>query len=162
MFGALLLSFVFCWVPGTIFQGFWLHSDTIFLYFFVLIGTSGFSDFFTTIPFENAFLASPRVLNLAHFQHVLWTSFQVRFLLDFVSFVRPFGVPLGTIFEKKSIPKIASKKGDPPLKNPSLSPCPMAPETQPRVRSSRTETVARARILVRIQVEFELLAEFVS
>ena len=36
------------------------------------------------------------------------------------------------------------------------------PETPPRVRNSRTETIARARILVRIQLEFELLLEFVS
>ena len=36
------------------------------------------------------------------------------------------------------------------------------PDTPPRVRTSRTETIARARILVRIQLEFELLVEFVS
>ena len=59
-----------------------------------------------TLLFENAFLASPRVSNLAHFQHVLWTSFQVRFLSDFVSFLEPFEAPFGTIFGKKTIPKI--------------------------------------------------------
>jgi hypothetical protein len=70
----------------------------------------------TTFPFENAFLASPRVSNLVHFQHVLLTSFQVRFLSDFVTFLRPSGAPFGTIFEKKG-PEIASKKGDPLLEN---------------------------------------------
>ena len=67
----------------------------------------------TTRPFENAFLASPRVSNLAHFQHVLLTSFQVRFLSDFVTFLKPSGAPFGTIFQKKTLPKIASKKGPP-------------------------------------------------
>ena len=36
------------------------------------------------------------------------------------------------------------------------------PETPPRVRASRTETIARARILVRFQLELELWLEFVS
>ena len=45
----------------------------------VLVGTSGFSEFVATIPFENAFLARPRALNLVHVQHVLRTSFQVSF-----------------------------------------------------------------------------------
>ena len=80
-----------------------------------------------TLLFENAFLASPRVSNLAHFQHVLWTSFQVRFLLDFVTFLKPSEAPFGTIFEKKTIPKIASKKEAPLLDFWGLSSCPMAP-----------------------------------
>ena len=41
-----------------------------------------------TLLFENAFLASPRVLNLGYFQHVLLTSFQVCFLSDFWSHLR--------------------------------------------------------------------------
>ena len=36
------------------------------------------------------------------------------------------------------------------------------PETPPRVRTSRTETIARARILVRFQLELELWLAFVS
>ena len=36
------------------------------------------------------------------------------------------------------------------------------PETPPRVRTSRTETIARARILVRFRLELELWLEFVS
>ena len=81
----------------------------------------------TTLPFENAFLASPRVSNLAHVQHVLLTSFQVRFLLDFVIFLRPCGVPFGIIFEKKTRSKSASKKEGSPLENKSLWQCPGAP-----------------------------------
>ena len=50
------------------------------------------------IPFENAFLASPRVSNLAHFQHVLWTLLQVRFLTDFVTFLKPSESPFGILF----------------------------------------------------------------
>ena len=49
--------------------------------FFVLF--FWFIVFLTTFPFENAFLASPKVLNLDHCQHVLLTSFQVRILSDF-------------------------------------------------------------------------------
>ena len=48
------------------------------------------------------------------FQHVLLTSFQVRFLSDVVTFLRPSGIPLDTIFQKKTLPKIASKKGNLP------------------------------------------------
>ena len=36
------------------------------------------------------------------------------------------------------------------------------PETPPHVRTSRTETIARARILVRSQLELELWLEFGS
>ena len=61
------------------------------------------------------FLASPRVSNLAHFKHVLLTSFQVRFLLDFVTILRPSGAPFGTILEKKTLSKSASKKDAPLL-----------------------------------------------
>ena len=78
----------------------------IFLYFSAPLGLV----ILTTIPFENAFLASPRVSNLEHFRHVLWTSFQVRFVSDFVPFLKQFGAPFGTIFQKKTLPKIASKK----------------------------------------------------
>ena len=126
----------------------------------------------TTIPFENAFLASPRVSNLAHFQHVLWTSFQVCFLADVVTFWRIFWVPSGTIFEKKTLPKIASKKGPPPLENESLSPCPMAPgDAASRARfsnrnngkgSNSSSISARARIVVRICVQFVSKFEFMS
>ena len=70
-----------------------------------------------TVPFQDAFLASPRVSNLAHFQHVLWTSFQVRFLSDFVSFVRPFGAPFGTIFQKKNPSENRFKKREPLFEN---------------------------------------------
>ena len=68
----------------------------------------------TTFPFENAFLASPLVSILAHFQHVLWTSFQVRFILDFVICLQPFGAPFGTIFEKKNHSENRFKKRGPP------------------------------------------------
>ena len=99
---------------------------------------------------------SPGVSNLAHFQHVLLTSFQVRFLLDFVTFLRPSEAPFGTIFEKRTIPKIASKKGDPPLENGSLSPCPMAPRDAASRAHFSTVTIARAQIVVRIRSNIRL------
>ena len=101
------------------------------------------------------------VSNLARFQHVLWTSFQVSFLSDFVCLLKPFEAPFGTIFEQKPFRKSLQKKG---LSNLKTSPYPRVrwlPETPPRVRTSRTETIVRARILVRIQLEFEWLLEFV-
>ena len=48
------------------------------------------------------------------FSIVLLTSFQVRFLSDFVTFLRPSGAPFGIILEKKTFPKIALKKKGPP------------------------------------------------
>ena len=73
------------------------------------------------------------------------------------------GLHLAPFLKKnKTIPKIASKKGDPLLENPPLSPFPMAPrDAASRVRFS-TVTIARARILVRFQLELELWLEFVS
>ena len=70
-----------------------------------------------TCPFEDAFITSPRVSNLAHFQHVLWTSFQVCSLSEFLTFLKPFEAPFDTIFEKKRLSENRFKKGDPPLEN---------------------------------------------
>ena len=56
IFGALFLSFVFCWVPGPIFHGFWFYFDTIFWYFVVLVGTSGFSDLWQPFYSKRRFL----------------------------------------------------------------------------------------------------------
>ena len=97
-----------------------------FLYCFGFVGTSGFSVFWQLFHSKTC-LASPGVSNLAHFQHVLLTSFQVRFLSDFLTFLRPSGAPFGTIFQKKTLPKIASKKGDPLLENNGLWRDPGAP-----------------------------------
>ena len=57
---------------------------------------------------------------MAHFQCVLWTSFQVSFSLDVGTFLRPSEVPVGTIFDKKNVPKIASRKGDPGVEHPTF------------------------------------------
>ena len=82
--------------------------------------------------------------------------------LDFVTFWMPSGATFETIFEKNTVPKIAQKKGIPYLRIPPYPRVRWLPETPPRVRTSRRETIARARILVRVQLEFELLPEFVS
>ena len=97
--------------------------------------TSGFSDLLTTIRFENAFLASPNVSNLTHFQHVLLTSFQVCFSSDCVTFLEPYGIPCGTIFRKKTLPKIGSKKRTPYLKTSPHVTVQGLLETPPRVRA---------------------------
>ena len=55
-FWALFLSIVFCWVLRPIFHGFWLHFDTIFLYCFGFVGTSGFSDFWQPFHSKTRFL----------------------------------------------------------------------------------------------------------
>ena len=55
-FWALFLSIVFCWVLRPIFHGFWLHFDTIFWYCFVLVGTSGFCDFWKPFYSKTRFL----------------------------------------------------------------------------------------------------------
>ena len=116
----------------------------------------------TTISFENAFLAIPRVSDSEHFRHVLWTSFQVRFSSDFVTFLRLSGIPFGTIFQTKTIPKIVPHIQAPLVEISPLSACPMAPrDAASRTRFS-TVTIARARILVRFQLELELWLEFVS
>ena len=63
---------------------------------------------------------------------------------------------------KKTVPKTASKKEAPQLEIWPLSACPMAPrDAASRARFS-TVTIARARILVRFQLELELWLEFVS
>ena len=62
---------------------------------------------FDNLPFENAFLASPRVSNLARFQHVLWTSFRVLFFIRFRDIFEAIWAPFGTIFSEKTVPKIA-------------------------------------------------------
>ena len=53
---ALFFSFVFCCVPEPIFHGCWLHFDTIFWYLFVLVRTSGFSDFWQPFHSKTRFL----------------------------------------------------------------------------------------------------------
>ena len=109
--------------------------------------------FWVAIPFENAFLASPRVLDSAHFQHVLWTSYQVRFLSDFVTLLEPPEARVGTTFENKTVPKIVSKKRDPLGENYGLRAFSMAP----RDGASRAHNSNKKQLL-----ELELLFEFVS
>ena len=79
-----------------------------------------------------------------------------------MTFLKPSEAPFGIMFAKKTIPEIALKKRDPLLEISPLSPCPMAPrDAASRARFS-TVTIARARILVRFQLELELWLAYVS
>ena len=87
--------------------------------FFVFLCNSPhlwFSWFLETFPFENVFLASPRESKLLHFQHVLLTSFQVRFLSDFVSFLSHLGLHLAPFFRKNPSENRLTKRGPPTWK----------------------------------------------
>ena len=75
---------------------------------------------------------------MTHVQHVLSTSFQVLFLVHFLSFLMPFCVPFGTDFEKKTLPKIVSKKGAPLSQTTDYDLGPGLPDSPPRVRTSQT------------------------
>ena len=71
-----------------------------------------------------------------------------------------FGLHLAPFLRKKPFRKSLQKRKPPHLK---MAPYPRARwllETPPRVRASRTETIARAQILVRFQLELELWLEF--
>ena len=55
-----------------------------------------------------------------------WLRF--KFVFHLIFFLRPYGIPFGTIFQKnKTLPKIGSKKEDPLLENESLWRGPGAP-----------------------------------
>ena len=56
VFWVLFLSIVFCWVLRPIFHGCWLHFDTIFLYVFGFVRTSGFSGFWQPFHSKTRFL----------------------------------------------------------------------------------------------------------
>ena len=94
------------------------------------------------------------------------------FFVDFVSssfFIRfcdIFEAILGSIWhhflEKKPFRKSLQKMGPPHSKTPPHPRVRWLLETPPRVRASRTETMERARIQVRFQLELELWLEFVS
>ena len=81
------------------------------------------------------FLASTRISNLAPFQRVLWTLFQVSF---FIRCCYIFDAIWGSIwhhFQKKTFRKSLQKKGYPLGENPGLR---WLPETPPRVRITQT------------------------
>ena len=65
----------FLLISGTDFSWNLASFRHIFLIFVCTCRHLWFKWFLTTLPFENAFLASPRVSNLIHFQHVLFSTF---------------------------------------------------------------------------------------
>ena len=73
-----------------------------------------------------------------------------------------FGLHLAPFLRKKPFRKSLQKKGPPCSKFPHYQRVRWLLETPPRMRASRTETIARARIQVRFQLELDLWFEFVS
>ena len=96
------------------------------------------------------------VSNLAHFQHVLLPSFQVRFLLDFVICLRPCGAPFGTIFQEKPFGKSIQKKGTSFLKTSDYGAVQGLLETPPRVRADSIQINSTQAQFNSIQIELEL------
>ena len=64
--------------------------------------------------------------------------FKCRFWLCFLDFWRQFGAPFGIISQKKTLPKIPSKKGAPNMKTTTYEHVRRLPERPPRVRTSQT------------------------
>jgi len=64
--------------------------------------------------------------------------FKCRFWPCFLDFWRQFGAPLGIIFQKKTLPKMASKKGAPHIKTTPYEHVRRLPGRPPRVRASQT------------------------
>ena len=61
-----------------------------------------------------------------------------RFFVYVLILLMPFCVPFGTNFEKKSLPKIVSKKGAPLSQTSDYDRGPGLPDSPPRVRTSQT------------------------
>ena len=79
--------------------------------------------------------------------------FKCCFLTEFLRFWMPFGSPFCTIFQKKTVPEIALKKGSPQHENDTLWTRPEAP----REAASRAHFSNKKK-----QFELEMLFEFVS
>ena len=136
IFRALFPSMVFVEFRDRFFMDFGFISTpffNMFLYFsapLVLV-------IFGNTSIRNRVSCKSKSIELAHFQHVLWTSFQVGFLSDFVTFLRQVGAPFGTIFEKKPLRKSLQKKGTPHLKMAHYPRVRWLLGTPPRVRASQ-------------------------
>ena len=64
--------------------------------------------------------------------------FKCRFWPCFLDFWRQFGAPFGINFQKKTLPKMASKKGAPHIKTTPYEHVRRLPGRPPRVRASQT------------------------
>ena len=71
--------------------------------------------------------------------------FKCRFWQCCLDFWRQFGAPFGIIFQKKTLPKMASKKKTPHIKTPPYEHVRRLPGRPPRVRASQTRNKSSSR-----------------
>ena len=110
----------------------------MFWYVFILVRASGFSDFLQPFHSKTRFW-QVRGHQISHmFNMFCRRRSKSRFLVYFLSFLMLFCVPFGTNFEKKTLPKIVSKKGALLSQTIDYDRGPGLPDSPPRVRTSQT------------------------